>query len=107
MGADPGELVLEIERVISARRAEVFAAFTTADEVARWWGPAGFSIPSLDFEPRAGGSCRIEMQPPAGDAFYLRGALRAAPPPAPSAFTFTSEYPAPDDVETVAERAFR
>src|SRR5690242_3407586 len=107
MGTDPGELVLEIERVISARRAEVFAAFTTADEVARWWGPAGFSIPSLDFEPRRGGSYRIEMRPPEGDAFHLRGEFREVDPPARFAFTFAWEDPDPDDVENVAELAFR
>ena len=75
--------------------------------MVRWWGPAGFTVPSLEFDPRVGGGYRIEMQPPEGDAFYLAGEFREVDPPARLAFTFVYEDPDPDDVENVAGLTFR
>src|SRR4051812_34023114 len=102
-----GELVLEIERVLPVARPAAFSAFTDPNVLARWWGPEGFSIPSLNFEPRAGERSRIEMQPPEGEAFYLTGEFREVDPSERLAFTFAWEDPDPDDVETLAELAFR
>jgi uncharacterized protein YndB with AHSA1/START domain len=85
----------------------VFELFMVPRELARWWGPEGFSTPSLDFEPRVGDSYRIEMKPPEGDAFQLTGEFREVDPPARLAFTFRWEPPDPDDVETVVELSFR
>jgi uncharacterized protein YndB with AHSA1/START domain len=100
-------LILELRRVLPADRATAFGAFTRAAEVAAWWGPSGFAIPSLDFDPRAGHRYRIEMQPPEGDAFSLGGEFRDVDPPARLAFTFAWEDPDPDDVETLVELSFR
>jgi len=100
-------LSLELRRVVHAARPTVFAAFTDPEVVAQWWGPRGFTIPSLDFEPRAGGRYRIEMQPPEGEAFYVSGEFRAVDPPARLSFSFAWEDPDPDDVENVAELSFR
>jgi uncharacterized protein YndB with AHSA1/START domain len=69
-------LSLELTRLLPAPRARVFEFFTDAALLARWWGPRGFRIPSIDFVPRAGGTYRIEMQPPDGDAFELTGTFR-------------------------------
>jgi uncharacterized protein YndB with AHSA1/START domain len=107
MAAQPGELTLELERVVRAPPATVFAAFSDSDRLAQWWGPAGFTVASLDFEPRVGATYRIEMQPPEGDPFYLSGEFREVDPPARLAFTFAWEDPDSDDVENVAELAFR
>jgi len=85
----------------------VFELFTESRELARWWGPEGFSTPSLDFEPRVGKGYRIEMKPPEGDAFHLTGEFREVDPPARLAFTFRWEPPDSDDVETVVELSFR
>jgi uncharacterized protein YndB with AHSA1/START domain len=74
--------------------------------LSRWWGPAGFTVPSLDFEPRVGGAYRIEMQPPEGDVFSLTGEFREVDPPARLAYTFVWEDPDPDDVETLVELSF-
>ena len=99
-------LTLELTRTLPAAPARVFEAFTDPKELATWWGPEGFSIPNLDFEPRAGAGYRIEMQPPDGEAFYLAGEFRVVDPPSRLAFTFRWEAPDPDDVETVADLAF-
>ena len=100
-------LTLYIRRVLSARAPVVFNAFADPSKLAQWWGPAGFSVPSVDFDPRAGGSYRIEMQPPEGDAFHLVGEFREVDPPARLAFTFVWEPPDPDDVETLVELSFQ
>ena len=99
--------MLEIERVLPASRDVVFAAFTDPQELARWWGPEGFTIPSLDFEPRAGERYRIEMQPPEGDSFHLTGEFREVDPPERLAFTFVWQPADPDDVETLVTLSFQ
>jgi uncharacterized protein YndB with AHSA1/START domain len=100
-------MTLELARVLSARQATVWGCFTDPGRLASWWGPRGFSIPSLDFEPAPGRGYRIQMQPPEGDAFFLAGEFRVVDPEARLAFTFNWEPANPDDVETVADLAFR
>ena len=107
MAARSEGLILEMKRVLPAPPSDVFAAFSDPNQLAGWWGPQGFSIRSLNFQPRVGERYRIEMQPPDGDAFYLIGEFREVDPPARLAFTFVWEDPDPDDVETVAELSFR
>jgi uncharacterized protein YndB with AHSA1/START domain len=104
---DPDALILQLKRVLPAPSSVVFDAFSAADQLATWWGPAGFKIPSLEFDPRVGAGYRIEMQPPEGDAFYLSGEFREVDPPNRLAFTFVWENPDPDDVENLVELSFR
>ena len=99
--------MLEIERAITAVPAVVFSAFTDRTELAKWWGPEGFLIPSLEFEPRVGEIYRIEMQPPEGEPFYLSGEFREVDPGTRLVFTFIWEDPDPDDVETLVVLSFR
>ena len=107
MAARSDELTLEMERVLPAAPAVVFEAFSDANELAKWWGPKGFTIASLEFDPRVGESYRIEMQPPEGDRFYLTGEFREVDQPARLAYTFVWEDPDPDDVETHVGLSFR
>jgi uncharacterized protein YndB with AHSA1/START domain len=106
VAARPDGLTLELTRALPAAPSRVFAAFTDPDELAGWWGPKGFSTPSLEFDPRVGQSYRIEMQPPEGEAFHLAGEFRAVDPPTHLAFTFRWEEPDPDDVETLVDLSF-
>jgi uncharacterized protein YndB with AHSA1/START domain len=100
-------LVLEIERVLPATPEVVFAAFTDPAELAKWWGPEGYAVANLEFEPRPGGSYRIEMQPPDRDSFHLTGQFREVDPPNRLAYTFVWEPADPDDVETLAALSFQ
>jgi uncharacterized protein YndB with AHSA1/START domain len=100
-------LILEMTHVLPAAPAVVFAAFTDPDQLRKWWGPKGFTIASLDFDPVVGKSYRIEMQPPEGDVFFLAGEFLAVEPAAHLACTFVWEDPDPDDVETEVELTFR
>ncbi len=54
MAAQSGEVALEMRRVLPAAPSVVFAALSEASELAKWFGPQGFTIPSLDFVPRVG-----------------------------------------------------
>ena len=79
----------------------VFSALVTPAELATWWGPKGFTSPSIELDPRVGGSYRITMQPPEGDVFHLAGEFLAVDPPNGLSYTFRWEEPTPDDRETV------
>jgi uncharacterized protein YndB with AHSA1/START domain len=100
MTADDRGLALAMRRVVPAPRPSVFRACTDPGELTKWWGPRGFTAPSVEIDLRPGGSYRIEMQPPEGDAFHLAGEFREIDPPARLAYTFRWEDPHPDDRET-------
>ena len=101
MMVQPSELALYMKRVLPAPRPLVFKACSDPDELAKWWGPRGFTAPSVEVDLRVGGSYRIAMQPPDGDLFYLSGEFREVDAPAHLAYTFRWEDPDPDDQETV------
>jgi uncharacterized protein YndB with AHSA1/START domain len=95
------ELVFHLKRTLPAPREVVYRALSDPGELAKWWGPRGFSAPSVQFEPLVGRRYRIAMQPPDGDLFYLSGEFRAVDPPARLAYTFRWDPPDPDDRQTV------
>jgi uncharacterized protein YndB with AHSA1/START domain len=107
MDARSDGLTLDMKRVLTAAPSIVFAAFVDPNELAKWWGPEGFTTPSLEFNARVGESYRIEMQPPEGDPFYLTGEFREVEPSDLLSFTFIWEEPDPDDVETLVRLSFR
>jgi uncharacterized protein YndB with AHSA1/START domain len=93
---------LEQERLLDAPPDRVFRMLTEPAELARWWGPRGFTMPAVDLDLRVGGGYRFTMQPPDGEAFHLSGEYLAVDPPRRLSFTFRWDEPDPDDVETVA-----
>src|SRR5262249_50286657 len=96
-----------LERVIPATQPEVFTALTEPGQVARWWGPKGFTVPRIDVDMRVGGAYRIAMQPPEGDVFHITGEFTEIDSPARLAYTFRYEEPDPDDRETMVILSFR
>ncbi len=48
-------LRLQITPVIDAAPPTVWRALTELAQLARWWGPAGFTSPSIDLDLRVGG----------------------------------------------------
>jgi uncharacterized protein YndB with AHSA1/START domain len=99
-------LALELNRVLPAPSERVWAGFSDPAMLAKWWGPEGFTVSSLEFDPRAGERYRIEMQPPEGEPFFLTGEFREVDAPTRLAFTFRYEDPDPDDVENLATLVF-
>ncbi len=53
-------------RLIPASAAEVYAALSDPDRVARWWGPEGFRNTIHDFQFRPGGRWLLTMHGPDG-----------------------------------------
>lgn len=54
---------LLITRIFDAPRERVYRAFTDPDQVARWFGPAGWMVPreTVDIDARPGGHQRLVM----------------------------------------------
>jgi uncharacterized protein YndB with AHSA1/START domain len=96
-----GGLRLHMRRVFRAPRTAVFRSLTEPRELAKWWGPDGFAIPSVESDLRPGGAYRIAMRPPEGDQFYLVGEFLEVDPPQRLSYTFRWEDPDPEDRETV------
>ena len=96
----PG-LTVCIERLFAVSRTRIFDALTSPEELRRWWGPRGFSAPSVEVDLHIGGRYRIAMRPPEGDIFHVTGAFLDVAPPGRLAYTFRWEEPDPDDRETV------
>jgi uncharacterized protein YndB with AHSA1/START domain len=95
------ELVLKLRQIMPAPPVTVWTALTEPAELARWWGPHGFTVPDVTFDSRVGGGYRITMQPPDGELFHLTGEFRRVDPPSGLAYTFRWEPPDPDDRETL------
>lgn len=67
-------------RTFEAPRSIVFRAFTDADVLARWWGPAGFTSTFHEFDLRPGGVWRFTMHAPDGTTFDLEKRFLAVVP---------------------------
>lgn len=78
---------LKIDRLIRAPREMVWAAWTDAGQLARWWGPHGFTNPVCEIDPTAGGRLQIVMRGPDGVDYVHTGVVRSISPPAYLEFT--------------------
>ncbi len=101
MDPRPSDLVLELECLLQAPPSHVFSVLTEPDELAKWWGPVGFTTPEIEVDLNTGGRYRFAMQPPEGDLFHLAGEFLEIDPPKRLVYTFRWEEPDPDDRETV------
>lgn len=93
-------LILTLARTLPAPRELAFRALVEPGLVRQWWGPHGFTVPTLDSDPRPGGSYRFAMQPPAGEPFHVVGEFLEVEPPVLLTATFRWEPPDPDDHPT-------
>ena len=85
---------LTLTRRFDAPRRLVFACWTEADRLARWWGPAGFTNPICRIDPRPGGEIYILMRAPDGSEFPMTGTFREVV--SPERLVFTSQAIAAD-----------
>lgn len=103
MDGQPGGRVLELECVLNAQAEQIFRMLTEPSELAKWWGPLGFTTPEIELDLTVGGGYRFTMQPPEGDPFHLSGQFVDIDRPSRLAYTFRWEEPDPDDRETVVK----
>lgn len=55
-----------IERIFDAPRAMVWKAWTDPEMIKKWWGPEGFTAPSIKVDLRVGGKYIFAMHGPKG-----------------------------------------
>jgi uncharacterized protein YndB with AHSA1/START domain len=80
--------VLRLERVIAATPQRLFALWSEPEELARWWGPDGFTCPHYDMDVRPGGRWRTTMRRPDGTEHIVSGIYRVIDPPRRISFTW-------------------
>ena len=56
-------------RLFDATPTQLFEAFSDPEQLAKWWGPAGFTNTIEEFDFRPGGTWRITMHAPNGGDF--------------------------------------
>ena len=89
VGAD---ITLRIERQIAAPPEKVFAAWTTAEALSRWFSPtADYTVHVHALELRPGGRYRIEMRHKGGAASFCSGTYRVITAPSRLVFTWVWE----------------
>jgi uncharacterized protein YndB with AHSA1/START domain len=81
---------LTFTRVLDAPRDMVFRAWTDPEQLARWWGPNGFTNPICELDVRPGGAIRIDMLGPDGRYFFMGGKYQEIVPPERLVFTITA-----------------
>ena len=64
---------LKVSRVFHAGRETVFKAWSTADQLKRWFAPDPCTIPEARVEARVGGPFEVCMLLPSGDKHWVRG----------------------------------
>jgi uncharacterized protein YndB with AHSA1/START domain len=57
---------LVIERIFDAPREKVWEAWTNPEIIKKWWGPEGFTAPSIKIDFKVGGKYIFAMHGPAG-----------------------------------------
>jgi uncharacterized protein YndB with AHSA1/START domain len=83
--------VLRFSRSFAAPPAQVFREFTEPQQLVRWWGPKGFTVPDCQMDVRPGGAWRTVMRSPEGTDHIVTGVYRELVPARRIVFTWAWE----------------
>ena len=81
IGSDPHAESLEVRRVIRAPVERVFRAWTTPEELRRWWGPRDVRCIAAEIDLRVDGRYRIGNESPDGSVLWITGKFVVVEPP--------------------------
>lgn len=84
--SDTARRELTLERTVRAPRDLVFAAYTSAEHITKWWGPDGFTTVVETMDVRPGGEWRFLMIGPDGTEYTNLVVYRRVEPPELLAF---------------------
>ncbi len=79
---------LTVERRFDAPPHEVFAAWTDAEQLARWFAPLGYAVTDVQLDLVVGGAYRIMLRAPDGPVIRHAGRYVDISPPTRLAFTW-------------------
>jgi uncharacterized protein YndB with AHSA1/START domain len=72
---------LTLSRTFAAPRERVFACWSSAERMKRWFSPEGVDVPEAEIDCRPGGAFVICMRMPDGTEHWCRGAFGEVAPP--------------------------
>lgn len=78
---EPSGIQIVTTRVLAHPREKVFAAFANPSQLARWWGPDGFTNTIHEFDFRPGGAWRFVMHGPDGTDYANTAEFLLVEPP--------------------------
>ncbi|HXT08685.1 MAG TPA: SRPBCC domain-containing protein [Roseiarcus sp.] len=82
---------IEISRLFDAPPERVFAAWSSAERIARWFSPQGCSVPQAEVDFQRGGAFAVVMRMPDGQDNHCRGAFEEVTAPSRLAFAMEVE----------------
>jgi uncharacterized protein YndB with AHSA1/START domain len=71
--SNSSSLSLIVRRTIRASPERLFAAWTEAERLVSWWGPANVACPAAEIDLRVGGRYRIANTMPDGSTLWIAG----------------------------------
>jgi uncharacterized protein YndB with AHSA1/START domain len=71
--SDTQQSELVIERIFDAPRERVWEAWTDPEQVKKWWGPKGYTAPSIESDLRVGGKYLYCMRSSEGQEYWSTG----------------------------------
>ena len=104
MSRDENRASVRIVDVFDAPREVVFAAWTEADRLKRWWGPGFFETVSAEVDLRRGGRYELLLEP---GSMRLVGEFREVTPPQRLVYTWRWVEGVPDTRESLVTIEFR
>src|SRR5918996_5662651 len=84
---DVDERAFTLTRWFDAPRDRVWRAWTDSRELARWWGPHGYTNPVVELDARPEGELRIVMRSPDNAEIPISGEFLDVDPPSRLVFT--------------------